>query len=88
MSWSISAIGKPARVAAKVEADLARITYLQGTEAELKDSAAALVKKAVEGNTRKDILVRVEANGSASKSEEGELQTIQIAVTQLYGFAE
>jgi hypothetical protein len=90
MSWSLSAIGKVAAVKAKVQADFANMTHLQGEELALKDAAQAIVNNALESQSP-EIGVRVECSGSASASGLGgekKTQRLQILVEPLYGFVE
>ena len=89
MSWSINAFGKTQAVATKVAADFTRITYLNGPEAELKDAAAELVAKALEANTLKGAVLRVDCSGSGSNHPaDGSSQTLKIDISPVYGFTE
>jgi hypothetical protein len=89
MSWSVSAVGKPGPVAAKLAKELANITYLGKEEAALKDIAASLIDAALAANTRKDLLVNVSANGSGSTHPaDGNQQTVSVIIGHIYGFVE
>ena len=89
MSWSLSAVGKPAPVAAKLAKDFANITYLGKEEAELKDVAAELVAKTLAATTRKDVALQVDCSGSGSTHPaDGNLQTVSVVIRQIYGFIE
>lgn len=81
MSWSLKSIGKASTVRADAAEKFAKITYLQGTEAEIKDAAAGIVDKAV-SKYPPSAGVDVDCNGSGSS----DAQTIVIKVTQVYGF--
>jgi hypothetical protein len=87
MSWSVSAVGKPAAVAVKLEADFNNITYLKSPEDELKKAAAGLVIAAVKAYTGTSV-VTVTASGHGTTSGDSSYQTIAIAVQPLYGFVE
>ena len=89
MSWSVSAVGKPEAVAAKLDRDFANITYLGKEEAALKDIAAVLVGKALAANTRKDLVMQVTAAGSGSTHPaDGSQQSVNVSIGQIYGFVE
>lgn len=63
MSWSVSALGKPAAVAAKLELDFKRISKMEEPEQSVKDNAAASVAATLAAYPP-NMLVRVEASGS------------------------
>ena len=63
MSWSVSAMGKPAAVAAKLAADFARMQPMAEPEESVKNNAAASIASALAAYPS-NFLVRVEANGS------------------------
>lgn len=62
MSWSVSAIGKPAAVAAKVKADLA-VIRCQEPEETIKNHVGAAIEAGLAAFPA-NYAVRVEANGS------------------------
>ena len=70
MSWSVSALGKPAAVAAKLAGDFARIPPMQEPEETGKQAAAnavaAIVPAFPDGT-----LVRVECNGTQYTPDSG-----------------
>ena len=89
MSWSVTAVGKPEPVAAKLAKDFANITYLGKEECALKDIVAALVDKTLASNTRKDLVMKVDASGSGSTHPaDGSQQTVSVSIGQIYGFIE
>jgi len=89
MSWSVNAFGKPQAVAAKLATEFAKITYLTGPEAGLKDAAAEIVAKALEANTNKTSVVKVDCSGSGSNHPaDGSAQTLKIEVSPIWGFTE
>lgn len=69
MSWSFSAIGKPAKVAEAIQARSAELSGQSRIEFDdAKPHLAALVKQnfAVEGMGHSEPLVKIEASGSGS----------------------
>lgn len=90
MSWSVSAIGKPAAVATKLAADFARIKCTEPEET-IKNSVAVAVAAGLAvypANT----VVRVEANGSQSTPDfhkQTEIQNnLSVKLEPVYGFVE
>ncbi len=83
MSWSVSAIGKPAAVAKKLAEDFSRITYLGPEEKAIKDAIAGVVEKTLAA-TAPNTAVEVEASGSFS----GGLQSARMDIRPKYGFVE
>lgn len=63
MSWSVSALGKPAAVAKKLAADFERIPPMQEPEETGKKAAASAVAAIVPAFPETHV-VRVECNGS------------------------
>lgn len=90
MSWSVSAVGKPAAVAAKLAADFARITCNE-PEASIKNNTATSIASALAAMPG-SCAVQVEASGSqyvpdASKPEVA-INTLSVKIVPLYGFVE
>lgn len=90
MSWSTTAIGKPAAVAAKVKEDIERYKCAEPEES-IKNSIGQSIYAALacfpEGTA-----VRVEASGSqyvpdASKPDAA-INTLNVKIEPLYGFIE
>jgi hypothetical protein len=89
MSWSFSALGKPEAVARKAEEDLAKLTYLTGDEAELKDMVKAIILKAAACYTGgKGYALNIQASGHATTSGETKQQTISLTISPYYGLVE
>ena len=63
MSWSVSALGKPAAVAAKLAEQFARIPLMQEPE-ETGKQAAAMAVAAIVPAFPDSYVVKVECNGS------------------------
>lgn len=81
MSWSLSASGKKEQAASRVQEQAAAITFLTGTEAELKDQAVALALTTIEACSA-DTSISVSMYGSASfKDGEQIKQSISVSVT-------
>jgi hypothetical protein len=78
MSWSVSASGEPKEVAAKLEKDFQAITYLQGPEKGICESAAKLVAETLAGYDGTD--VSVTANGHAGIDGPRKYQNLQIVI--------
>jgi hypothetical protein len=70
MSWSVSAIGKPAAVAAKLAEDFARISTMQEPEQTGKIAAASAVAAIVPVFPDAHV-VRVECSGSQYTPDSG-----------------
>jgi hypothetical protein len=86
MSWSVSAVGKPAAVAAKVQADLNAYKCVDPEEG-VKQAAGAAIAAAL-GAQRADSAVKVEASGHQSGGGETASNTLRIVVEPIYGFVE
>lgn len=87
MSWSVSAIGKPSKVAERLTAEFAKLTYLAKPEDEIAAALGqALIKAA--GDTTDVAMIRVEASGSMSTNCGNHTHNISVSVTPLYGFVE
>lgn len=86
MSWSVSAIGKPTAVAAKVRNDLGRIKCVDPEE-NVKNHACALLESAL-GAQKAASCVKVEASGHQSGDGENAQNTLTIKVEPIYGFVE
>ena len=78
MSWSVSAIGEPKEVAAKLEKDFAAITYLQGPEKEICQSAQKLVAETLAAYVGTNVSVM--ANGHAGIDGDKRYQNLQIVI--------
>lgn len=90
MSWSVSAVGKAAKVAAKVKADLARMTCVEPEET-LKSHAGVIIGAALAAMPA-DYPVEVSAAGSQSSlTERGPgvaLNNLDIKIRPLWGYVE
>lgn len=87
MSWSVSAFGKPAAVAAKLAADFARIPPMQEPEETGKNAAATAVAAIVPAFPD-GYVVRVECNGTqyipdSSKAPDKKIGTLTIKIDTL-----
>jgi len=89
MSWSVSAIGKPAAVAAKVAAAFAGIKCME-PEDTIKNSVASAVEAALKAFPETSA-VRVEASGSQStdgKQPGVAVNQLSVKIDPLWGFCE
>lgn len=87
MSWSVSAIGKPSKVAERLTADFAKLTYLAKPEDEIAAAIGqALIKAA--GDTTDVAAIRIEASGSMGSNGGNHTHNISISVAPVYGFVE
>lgn len=94
MSWSVSAVGKPRAVAAKLAEDFNRIKCSEPEES-IKNSAASAIAAALSAMPD-EYAVRVEANGSQSpfygkdqRVVPGKfLNNLSVRLDPLYGFVE
>ena len=86
MSWSVSAIGKPAAVAAKVQKDISAYKCVDPEEG-VKQAAGAAIAAAL-GAQNPSSAVKVEASGHQSGTGETAVNTLKIEVTPVYGFVE
>lgn len=93
MSWSVSAIGKPAAVAAKVEADLSSYKCADPEEG-VKQAACAAILAGLKAQAANSV-VRVAASGhqqpvyGKDAQQTGEFQnTLNVTVEPIYGFVE
>ena len=92
MSWSVSAIGKPAAVAVKVQADLNAYKCIDPEEG-VKQAASAAIVAALAAQAEASC-VRVEASGHQSDVygpgavKTGVQNTLRIVVEPIYGFVE
>lgn len=87
MSWSVSAIGKSAKVAEKLADDFAKMNYLHEPENEIAAAIGQAIVKAVADTTYAGA-VRVEASGSMSGDQGNHAHSINVTVTPIYGFVE
>ena len=88
MSWSISAIGKPAAVAAKIKADLSAYECSEPEET-IRQTIGNAIAQALEAMPASSA-VKVTASGSQSPSTEpGKFtNSFKAEVENLYGFVE
>lgn len=87
MSWSVSAIGKPSKVAEKLTAEFAKLTYLAKPENEIAEAIGqALIKAAAD--TTDVAAIRVEATGSMGMNGGNHTHNISVSVSPVYGFVE
>jgi hypothetical protein len=92
MSWSVSAIGKPAAVAAKVKEDLAGYKCVDPEE-DVKHAAGAVILHALKAQAP-DTAVRVNASGHQGTmygpdgKSTGIHNTLRIEVEPIHGFVE
>jgi hypothetical protein len=88
MSWSIIAVGKPAAVAAKVQADLAAHTCDEPEEG-VKRAAGQAILAAINAQSP-DTVVSVNASGSQRSvpGKGGFENTLIVNVTPIYSFVE
>jgi hypothetical protein len=92
MSWSVSAIGKPASVAAKVQKDLDGYRCTDPEEG-VKQAAGVAILAAVNAQSANSV-VRVTASGHQSPIYDEKGQTVgfqnqlQMIVEPIYGFVE
>ena len=90
MSWSVSAIGKPAAVAAKLVKDFAGIKCAEPEET-IKGNVAAAVAAAL-AVFPASMAVRVEASGRQyapdSNKPEGKQNQLSVKLEPLFGFIE
>ena len=87
MSWSVNAIGKPSKVAAKLKAEFEKMTYLSKPEDEIAAAIGQAIIKAVI-DTTDAAAVRVEANGSMGTTNGNHTHSITVAVVPLHGFVD
>lgn len=89
MSWSVSAIGKPSAVAAKVAKELASIKCMEPEES-IKSGVAAAVAAALAAYPESGA-VRVEASGSQSTDRDAPgiaTNQLSVKIEPLWGFVE
>jgi len=88
MSWSVSVVGKPAAVAAKVAKELAAVKCSEPEE-EIKNSVASIVATAL-GAFPEGAAVKVNASGSQySPNNDGKkVNNLSVSIEPLYGFVE
>lgn len=94
MSWSVSAVGKPAAVSASIERQFASTSCAEPEET-VRQAARVVVAAAIAAQ-RPDCAVQVSASGSMSTSYNEDLKTwgapftnqLSITVQPLYGFLE
>ncbi len=92
MSWSVSAIGKPAAVATKLAGDFARIPKMDEPEETGKNAAASAVAAIVPAFPDA-FVVRVECNGSqytpdSSKAPDKKINQLSIKIDTLGAIVE
>ena len=90
MSWSVSAVGKPAAVAAKLEKDFNNIHCAEPEET-IKNSVAAAVAAGLKAFPP-TMAVHVEATGSQRTTNpmlpEEKLNELSVKLGPLFGFVE
>lgn len=90
MSWSVSAIGRPAAVAAKLEKEFSMYKCAEPEES-IKQAAKGVVLAAVNGFPE-DALVLVQASGhqqsGETKGTDKAQNTLQVKIEPVYGFIE
>lgn len=90
MSWSVAVVGKPAAVAAKLAADIARIKCVESEET-IKNAVGAAVAAALAAFPP-GLAVRVEAAGSQwapDPTKPAELQnSLSVKLEPIHGFVE
>ena len=91
MSWSVSAIGKPAAVATKLAEDLKRITCMEPEET-IKNTVASAIASALDAFPPNSA-VRVDASGSqscpdSSKAPKEVSNQLSVKIEPIYGFVE
>ena len=86
MSWSVSAIGKPAAVAAKLAEDFARINCAQ-PEHTIKNAVAIAIEAGLRAYPE-SYAVKVEASGSQSASTGGIVNQLSVKIDPVWGFCE
>jgi hypothetical protein len=91
MSWSISAIGKPAAVAAKLAAEFAKNSCSEPEES-IRQSVATIVATSLRAFPP-DHAVRVEASGSQScpdfsKAPNEKTNNLSVSIMPIWGFVE
>ena len=88
MSWSVSAIGKPAAVAAKLATDFKKITCSEPEET-IKNGVASIVATSLAAFPA-DYAVRVEASGSQScpdfKAPDEKTNQLTVKIEPIWGF--
>lgn len=88
MSWSVSAVGKPAAVAAKLNDDFARMSPCVEPEETIRQSARSMISTAL-GSFRADQPVRVEASGSQNTIDnEPQYNQLKVSIEPIWGFVE
>jgi hypothetical protein len=86
MSWSVSGIGRPVAVAAKLAADLSAYKCVDPEES-VKQAAAALLAAALAAQDPVSV-VKVSASGSQGTSGNSIYNSVRIEVEPVYGFIE
>jgi hypothetical protein len=86
MSWSVTAVGKPRAVAAKIAAQFEAIKCYEPEET-IKKSVAAALAAALEAYPE-TTAVNVQASGSQSGKELPVTNSLSVKLETLYGFVE
>lgn len=93
MSWSVSAVGRPKAVAAKIAKDIVAITCPE-PEQTIKQSVATAIAAALE-HYPEGYAVSVSASGSQSPGYDSEkhtpqglLNSLTVSISPLYGFVD
>jgi hypothetical protein len=85
MSWSVSAIGKPAAVASKVAADLSSYKCVEPEET-IKQTAGQALIAAINAQDP-DSVIQVTASGQSGTAPKLN-NTLNVSITPIYGFIE
>ncbi len=88
MSWSVRAIGKPAKVAERLQTEFEKTTYLVEPEREIARNIGVAVIKAVQDSVGGTGIVKVECSGSMVSTHSNHVHNISVTVTPIYGFVE
>lgn len=89
MSWSVSAIGKPTALAAKLAAELARIKCMEPEET-IKTTVASAIEVALKAFPE-SYTVKVDASGSQSTDAAKPgvaVNQLKVSIEPLWGFCE
>jgi hypothetical protein len=86
MSWSVSAIGKPAAVAKKMAEEFAKNPCIQPEET-IRQAVAGIVATAL-SSFPNNYAFRVDASGSQSSSDAGTTHSLSVKIEPIWGFCE
>ncbi len=88
MSWSVSVIGKPAKVADELKLKFANMAHLAKPEDEIAAAIGRALIQAAADTTDTRAVIKVEASGSMVSNGGLRTHAINVTVTPLYGFLE